>query len=68
MHKALARCDREIARCEAELRAGGLDMEGILQGLQDWTWERRCILSEIEEQHEKAEELEALCQPVRCAA
>ena len=51
MTPALARCDREIARCEAELLAGAADVEGLLQGLQDWNWERRCILLEIEVEH-----------------
>lgn len=44
MDRAIQRCDREIAYMEAELRAGRGDMEGLLQGLQDWSWERRMIL------------------------
>lgn len=40
----LDRCDREIAHCEAELRAGSLEMEGLLLGLIDWSAERRLIL------------------------
>ena len=42
----LARCDREIARCEAELRAGSLEVAGLALGLADWSAERRLILEE----------------------
>ena len=44
----LAWCDREIARCEAELRAGSLEVEGLALGLQDWSAERRLILEETD--------------------
>ena len=44
----LARCDREIARCEAELRAGHLEVEGLALGLADWSAERRLILEETD--------------------
>jgi hypothetical protein len=51
MTPALARCAHELADIEAQLLAGAGDVEGLLQGLQDWNYERRCILLEIEEQH-----------------
>jgi hypothetical protein len=51
MTPALARCARELADIEAQLLAGAGDVEGLLQGLQDWNWERRCILAEIEAKH-----------------
>ena len=40
----LERCDREIAECEAELRAGNRDIYGVLLALLDWRTERRIIL------------------------
>lgn len=43
---ALARCAREIAAIEAQLREGAGDVEGLLQGLQDWNYEKRMILEE----------------------
>ena len=42
----LARCAREIADIEAQLREGAGDVEGLLQGLQDWAYEKRMILEE----------------------
>jgi hypothetical protein len=42
----IARCLREIERCESELRAGNVDMEGILLGLFDWSVELRLIEEE----------------------
>jgi hypothetical protein len=42
----LARCDREIAGIEAQLLTGAGDVEGLLQGLQDWEYEKRMILEE----------------------
>jgi hypothetical protein len=44
----LARCNEEIARCEAELRAGNPDIAGATRGLVDWACERRMILAEME--------------------
>lgn len=69
MNRDLERCDREIASLEAELLAGGHDMEGLLQGLQDWEWERRVILAEIEERHEnKRDHASGIREAIRCAA
>src|SRR5215467_9311005 len=42
---ALERCRREIARCEAELRAGNPDVEGCCRGLIDWSIEQKMILA-----------------------
>jgi hypothetical protein len=42
----LARCAREIADIEAQLLVGAGDVEGLLQGLQDWECEKRMILEE----------------------
>jgi hypothetical protein len=39
----IERCDREIARIEAELRAGHPEMEGLLLGLHDWAHEKRFL-------------------------
>lgn len=39
----IERCDREIAHFEGELRAGNLDMGGLLQAIQDWSAERRLL-------------------------
>lgn len=46
MRKDLARCEQEIAAIEAQLREGAGDVEGLLQGLQDWAYEKRMILEE----------------------
>lgn len=40
---ALARCDRELADAERELRAGNPDVEGLLRASVDWAEERRII-------------------------
>lgn len=42
MH-GLKRCDAEIERCLAELRAGGADLDGLLLGLYDWSRERELM-------------------------
>jgi hypothetical protein len=47
MWQELARCDREIASIEAELLAGGRDVEGLCRGLIDWHTEREMILAEM---------------------
>jgi hypothetical protein len=39
----IERCEGEIARCETLLRAGHRDIEGLLQGLQDWSCELRLL-------------------------
>jgi hypothetical protein len=49
MWRELARCDREIASIEAELLAGGGDVEGLCRGLIDWHVERDMILAEMME-------------------
>lgn len=43
----LDRCDAEILRCEAELRGGHLEVDGLCLGLKDWSAERRLILAMI---------------------
>lgn len=50
--RELERCDEEISRCECALRAGSSqspepedEMLGCLQGLMDWTAEKRLILA-----------------------
>jgi hypothetical protein len=39
----IKRCDKEIADAEAMLRAGHLDMAGLLLKLMDWSIERRML-------------------------
>jgi hypothetical protein len=41
----LARCTKEIAQVEAQLRAGHRDLEGLLLALLDWSRERQMIES-----------------------
>jgi hypothetical protein len=40
---AIDRCDREIAECEALLRDGHPDVQGLCRALADWSIERRLI-------------------------
>lgn len=40
---AIARCDREIAAAEAEIRAGGEPLQVLLLWLRDWCAEKRLI-------------------------
>ena len=42
----IARCDREIARCESGLRDGD-DVDGFGLGLHDWAAERRMLMAEL---------------------
>ena len=42
----IARCDREIARCESGLRDGG-DIDGFGLGMHDWAAERRMLVAEL---------------------
>jgi hypothetical protein len=44
---ALARCDRELAEIDAQLRAGAGDVEGLLLGMADWYHEKQLILQEL---------------------
>ena len=39
----MARCRREIAECEALLRAGHPDVEGLCLALADWSAELRIL-------------------------
>ena len=39
----IERCDKEIAEAEAMLRAGHLDVAGLLLQLMDWSIERRML-------------------------
>jgi hypothetical protein len=39
----MARCRREIAECEAQLRAGHPDVEGLCLALADWSAELRIL-------------------------
>jgi hypothetical protein len=43
----IERCDKEMADAEEILRAGHRDMEGLLQKLQDWAFERRMLCEEL---------------------
>jgi hypothetical protein len=44
------RCDAEMADVEALLRAGDLDIQGLVLALSDWSQERRLIQDEIDRQ------------------
>lgn len=44
--EALAQCEREIQRAEAELRAGNREIAGLLLAIQDWTREAKRIREE----------------------
>ena len=39
----IERCDKEIAEAEAMLRAGHLEVAGLLLQLMDWSIERRLL-------------------------
>lgn len=44
----IARCNREIAAAEAELRAGHKDIQGLTRCLVDWHLELRLIQGDIQ--------------------
>jgi len=44
--REIARCDREIAEAERNLREGYLKFEGVLQQLMDWSIERRMLIQQ----------------------
>ena len=53
----IERCDKEIAEAEAMLRAGHLDVAGLLLKLIDWSIERR-MLSENDPVQTRAGEID----------
>ena len=44
--ECVARCRREIAAIEAEIRAGNPDLVGLTLALSDWSAELRLLLKE----------------------
>jgi len=53
----LARCNRELAAVEAELRAGNLDVAGGLLGIADWSAEKELIEKERKRMYQPYEDI-----------
>ncbi len=51
----IERCRREIAAIEAQIRAGHPDLQGLLRGLVDWSWEWRRLLAAQNEKSRRGE-------------